>query len=50
VEYLPQDLEKLDYVPLGMEATVWNMRNREAKLWAKDHKGSGSASGGEKIC
>ena len=48
VEYLPQDLEKLDYVPLGMEATVWNMRNREAKLWAKGHKGSGTAGSGEK--
>jgi tRNA (guanine-N7-)-methyltransferase len=48
VEYLPQDLEKLDYVPLGMEATVWNMRNREAKLWAKGHKGSEPASSGEK--
>lgn len=43
VEYLPQDLADLDYVPLGMEATVWNMRNREAKLWAKGHKGSSSA-------
>lgn len=50
VEYLPKDLEKLDYVPLGMEATVWNMRNREAKLWAKGHKDSGSASCNEKTC
>jgi tRNA (guanine-N7-)-methyltransferase len=31
-----------------MEATVWNMRNREAKLWAKGHKGSGTADSGEK--
>ncbi len=38
-----QDLADLDYVPLGMEATVWNMRNREAKLWAKGHKDSGPA-------
>ena len=50
VEYLPQDLTKLDYIPLGMEATVWNMRNREVKIWAKGHKDSGSASGGEKAC
>lgn len=48
VEYLPQDLGKLDYVPLGMEATVWNMRNREAKLWAKGHKGTGRANDSEK--
>ena len=49
VEYLPQDLADLDYVPLGMEATVWNMRNREAKLWAKGHRGSGSAKNADQV-
>ncbi len=29
--YLPQDLESLDYVPLGMEEAVENFRNRLAK-------------------
>ena len=49
IEYLPQDLADLDYVPLGMEATVWNMRNREAKLWAKGHRGSGSAKNADQV-
>ena len=31
VAYLPQDLDALDYVPLGMEGFVLNARNREAK-------------------
>lgn len=31
VAYLPQDLESLDYVPLGMEAAVQNFLNRERK-------------------
>ena len=31
VAYLPQDLNALDYVPLGMEGFVLNARNREAK-------------------
>lgn len=31
VAYLPQDLENLDYVPLGMEAAVQNFLNRERK-------------------
>ena len=49
IEYLPQDLADLDYVPLGMEATVWNMRNREAKLWAKGHRGSGPAKHADQV-
>lgn len=28
VDYLPQDLEALDYVPHGMQGTVTNLRNR----------------------
>ena len=32
-----------------MEATVWNMRNREAKLWAKGHRGSGSAKNADQV-
>ncbi|MCI7438008.1 MAG: methyltransferase [Coriobacteriaceae bacterium] len=48
VEYLPQDLAELDYVPLGMEGTVRNMRNREARLWAKGRKGNGPADGAGK--
>ena len=31
VAYLPQDLESLDYVPLGMEAAVQYFLNRERK-------------------
>ena len=30
-EYLPDDLDSLDYVPYGMEGYVFNMRNRRAK-------------------
>jgi tRNA (guanine-N7-)-methyltransferase len=35
-DYLPRDLTGVDYVPLGMEATVKNMRNYQAKQWAKN--------------
>lgn len=35
VDYLPQDLADMGYVPHGMEATVVNMRNYEAKRRAK---------------
>ena len=31
-EFLPTDLDELDYVPYGMEATVTNMRNRARNL------------------
>lgn len=30
-EYLPRDLSSMDYVPHGMQSTVLNLRNREAK-------------------
>ena len=33
-EYLPSDLSSLDYVPHGMQGTVTNLRNRDAKLRA----------------
>lgn len=31
VEYLPTDLQDMDYIPHGMEATVVNLANRQAK-------------------
>lgn len=31
VDYLPQDLSTLDYLPHGMQATIINMKNREIK-------------------
>ncbi|MGI6221851.1 MAG: tRNA (guanine(46)-N(7))-methyltransferase TrmB [Coriobacteriales bacterium] len=31
VDYLPEDLDSLTYVPFGMEDTVFNMRNRRAR-------------------
>ena len=30
-EYLPENLDELEYVPYGMEGYVFNMRNRRAK-------------------
>lgn len=35
VEYLPQDLQNLDYVPHGMEGTVLNLKNRQTKRLAR---------------
>lgn len=35
VDYLPEDLDAVDYVPLGMEGTLSNLRNRAAKLRRK---------------
>lgn len=32
VSYLPENLDELDYVPLGMTGTVTNLRNRKANL------------------
>lgn len=34
-EYLPEDLDALEYVPFGMEGYVFNMRNRRAKKNAR---------------
>lgn len=31
IDYLPQDLSKLDYVPHGMQGSVTNLRNRQAR-------------------
>lgn len=41
VAYLPDDLELLDYVPLGMEAAVMNLINRRRR--ARDRAAGGSA-------
>ncbi|MBQ9059216.1 MAG: methyltransferase domain-containing protein [Atopobiaceae bacterium] len=35
MDYLPQDLDSLDYVPHGMQAAVTNLRNRKANARAK---------------
>lgn len=35
VDYLPEDLDDMGYVPLGMRGTVTNLRNRRAKAWAR---------------
>lgn len=39
VEYLPDDLDAIDYVPHGMQGTIENMRNRarNAEERAKRH-------------
>ena len=34
-EYLPEDLESMSYIPLGMEDTVRNLLNRRANLARK---------------
>ena len=31
VDWLPDDLDTMDYVPYGMEGTVTNLRNRRRK-------------------
>ena len=41
VAYLPDDLESLDYVPLGMEAAVMNLINRRRR--ARERAAGGSA-------
>ena len=35
IDYLPQDLEGLDYVPHGMQGTVTNLRNRQFRAQRK---------------
>ena len=32
VDYLPEDLDHLSYIPHGMEGTVINIRNRRARM------------------
>lgn len=44
VSYLPEDLESLEYIPLGMEDTVMNLLNRRANL---ERAGKGSAARGD---
>jgi len=54
VDYLPEDLESMGYVPFGMEDTVTNLLNRRAKLAqaaaerqsqdASSHEGDGSGT------
>lgn len=39
VDYLPEDLEAMEYVPFGMEDTVFNMRNRLARQKRREEKG-----------
>ena len=39
VDYLPEDLSQLDYVPHGMEGTVTNLRNRRAKEFGRGRGG-----------
>ena len=36
VDYLPQDLSTMGYIPHGMERTVTNLRNLEAKGKERD--------------
>ena len=35
VDYLPDDLEGIGYVPHGMQGSVTNLRNRERRRWAR---------------
>ena len=39
VDYLPEDLESMTYVPFGMEDTVFNLRNRRARQKRREEKG-----------
>ena len=38
VDYLPEDLDTMEYVPFGMEDTVFNMRNRRARQKRHEEK------------
>lgn len=40
VAYLPDDLESLDYVPLGMEAAVMNLINRRRRARERARRGN----------
>lgn len=37
VDYLPERLDGLDYIPHGMQGTVINLRNRDAKRFGRKH-------------
>ena len=37
VEYLPDNLQNLDYVPHGMQGTVVNLRNRRIHERMRQH-------------
>ena len=39
VDYLPEDLDAMEYVPFGMEDTVFNLRNRRARQRRREEKG-----------
>ncbi len=39
VDYLPQDLESMDYVPHGMQGSVTNLRNRRIHEQRRSQKG-----------
>lgn len=41
-QYLPEDLDALDYAPHGMEDTVANLRNRKRNAAAKEERLAGS--------
>ena len=40
-QYLPEDLDALDYAPHGMEDTVANLRNRKRNAAAKEERLAG---------
>ncbi|MBR2522562.1 MAG: methyltransferase domain-containing protein [Coriobacteriales bacterium] len=42
VEYLPEDLSTLEYVPYGMEDTVFNMSNRQANARRREERERGA--------
>ena len=39
IDYLPEDLSQMTYVPHGMEGTVANLRNRQARLFGQGKRG-----------
>ena len=43
VDYLPEDLSELEYVPYGMEDTVFNMSNRRANAKRREERERGEA-------
>lgn len=50
VDYLPQNLNELDYMPHGMEATIINLRNLHAKQALRTHHSEQEPKPARKVC
>lgn len=38
IDYLPDDLDDLGYIPHGMQGSVTNLRNRQRRAWARGNR------------